>query len=206
MKVVGYVRVSTDEQAMSGAGLDAQESAIRAACENAGYELVGVCRDEGYSAKTLNRPGIGGALEWLASGEADALMAAKLDRLSRSVLDFAALVEQSRSEGWALICLDLGVDTSTAAGEVMANVLAAFAQFERRLIGERTKAALAQKKAAGVTLGRPRRVPPAVRDLVGELRGDGWTFRQIAALLQAGGVRSGHGGTWWPSTVKALCV
>lgn len=87
------------------------------------------------------------ALEAVEGGQADALCVAKLDRLSRSLLDFAGLMERSRKRGWSLVALDLGVDTSTPSGEMMASVLATFAQFERRLIGERTRAALAEKRA-----------------------------------------------------------
>jgi DNA invertase Pin-like site-specific DNA recombinase len=112
--------------------------------------------DSGFSAKSLDRPGISGALERLDAGKADALMVAKLDRLSRSLFDFAGLMERARRKGWALVALDLGVDTTTPSGEMMANVLATFSQFERRIIGLRTKEALAAKRAAGVRLGRPR--------------------------------------------------
>jgi DNA invertase Pin-like site-specific DNA recombinase len=203
VKVLGYVRVSTDEQA---AGLRVQEATIRSACVTAGYELAGFVTDEGFSAKDLNRPGIADALERLKAGGADALMVSKLDRLSRSVFDFAGLVERSRSEGWALICLDLGVDTSTAAGEVMANVLAAFAQFERRLIGERTKAALAVKKAEGVQIGRPRSVSPVVVSLIADLRKRGLGYTAVAAELNNRRVPPARSGAkWWPSTVRAVC-
>jgi DNA invertase Pin-like site-specific DNA recombinase len=89
----------------------------------------------------------------LEAGQADALVVAKLDRLSRSVGDFAGLMDLARRQGWALIALDLGVDTTTPAGEMMANVMASFAQFERRVIAQRTKDALAQAKARGVRLG-----------------------------------------------------
>ena len=205
MRVLGYVRVSTDEQAASGAGLEAQREAIRLACERDGHELVQIVTDDGFSAKDLNRPGVGVALEKLAGGEADGLVVAKLDRLSRSVLDFAGLVARAQKEGWSLICLDLGVDTSTAAGEMMSNVLASFAQFERRLIGERTKAALAQKRAQGVTLGRPRRVSDTTRELVREMRDDGWTYSQIAKFLEQGGAPTAHGGAWHPSTIRSFC-
>lgn len=95
------------------------------------------------------------ANELLAGGEAQALVVAKLDRLSRSLLDFAALMERAEAEGWAVITLDLGVDTSTPAGEMLVSVLASFAQYERRLIGQRTREGLAQKRAQGVQLGRP---------------------------------------------------
>jgi DNA invertase Pin-like site-specific DNA recombinase len=84
-------------------------------------------------------------------------MASKLDCISRSVTDFAKLLERANTRGWRLVLLDLGVDTSTPAGEFVANTIANSAQYERRLIGQRTREALAAKKAAGVRLGRPLR-------------------------------------------------
>ena len=95
------------------------------------------------------------------------LVVAKLDRISRSVQDFAWLLASARKGGWALICLDVGVDTTTPAGEMVANVMAAFAQYERRLIGQRTADGMAVKRANGSLkgpIGRPRQVPDAVRD------------------------------------------
>ena len=99
------------------------------------------------SARSLvSRPGLARALADIERGAASVLVVAKLDRLSRSLLDFAALMERSRKQGWAVVALDLGVDTTTPSGEMMANVLAVFAQFERRLIGQRTREALAVKR------------------------------------------------------------
>ena len=205
MRVLGYVRVSTEEQKRSGAGLAAQRSAIRQACETRGYTLMRIVEDGGYSAKSLERPGITTVLEELDAGNADALMVAKLDRLSRSLLDFAGLMERSRSKGWALIALDLGVDTSTPAGEMMANVLATFAQFERRLIGQRITEALAQKRAAGVRLGRPRSLPDDVVDRILGERAAGSTLQAIADGLNADKVATGQGGVLWrPSSVRAV--
>ena len=134
MRVLGYVRVSTEEQAMSGAGLEAQRHAIVAECKRRGWQLVETIEDAGYSAKDLRRPGVQEALRALEAGEANALVVAKLDRLSRSMLDFTALMATAQKQGWALVALDCAVDTSTPSGEAMANVLATFAQFERRLI------------------------------------------------------------------------
>src|SRR6184192_2969595 len=163
MRVLGYVRVSTDEQSGSGAGLEAQRRAIAAECERRGWHLVEVVEDAGFSAKDLKRPGIQEALRVLKEGDAKALVAAKLDRLSRSMIDFTGLMATAQKQGWALVALDCAVDTTTPAGEAMANVLATFAQFERRLISQRTREALAQKKAQGVRLGRPPKLPAAVR-------------------------------------------
>jgi DNA invertase Pin-like site-specific DNA recombinase len=207
LRVLGYVRVSTEEQKRSGAGLAAQRAAIRDACKARGYRLLEVLEDAGMSAKNLDRPGIASALEELDAGRADALMVAKLDRLSRSLLDFSGLMQRSTRRGWSLIALDLGVDTSTPAGEMMANVLATFAQFERRLLGQRTKEALAQRKAAGVRLGRPTSLSDAtVRRIVSQ-RGKGWTLQAIADDLNARGVATSHGGELWrPSSVRAVLV
>jgi DNA invertase Pin-like site-specific DNA recombinase len=112
----------------------------------------------------LKRPGVQEALRALQAGEAKALVVAKLDRLSRSMLDFAALMATAQKQNWALVALDCAVDKSTPAGEAMAHVLATFGQFERRLISRRTKEALAVKKASRVRLGRRPNVPqPVVR-------------------------------------------
>jgi DNA invertase Pin-like site-specific DNA recombinase len=205
LRVLGYVRVSTQEQGKSGAGLAAQRSAIRKACEERGWELVEVVEDKGFSAKSLERPGITGVLEQLDNGSAGALVVAKLDRLSRSLLDFAGLMERARRQGWALVALDLGVDTSTPAGEMMANVLATFAQFERRMIGQRTKDALAQKRAAGVRLGRPRNLPDDVVRRILEQRAERLTLQAIADGLNADRVPTAQGGALWrPSSVRSV--
>ena len=148
--------MSTEEQSTSGAGLAAQRAAIEAECVHRGWHLVEVIEDAGYSAKDLKRPGVQVALETLQRGDAGALVVAKLDRLSRSMLDFTTVMATASKQGWALVALDCAVDTTTPTGEAMANVLATFAQFERRLIGQRTREALAVKRASGVRLGRPR--------------------------------------------------
>lgn len=206
LRVLGYVRVSTEEQGRSGAGLAAQRAALRQACEQRGYELE-LVEDSGYSAKSLDRPGIIAALEELDAGRAGTLMVAKLDRLSRSLLDFAGLMERARQRGWAIIALDLGVDTSTPAGEMMANVLATFAQFERRMIGQRTKDALAQKKAAGVRLGRPRTLGDDVVARIVARRADGATWQAIADELDRDGVPTAQGGArWYANSVRKIAL
>ena len=194
MQVLGYVRVSTDEQTDSGAGLEAQRRAIVAECKRRGWQLVEVIEDAGFSAKDLKRPGIQEALEVLEAGDAKALVVAKLDRLSRSMIDFTALMAKAPKQGWALVALDCAVDTTTPTGEAMANMLATFAQFERRLISQRTREALAVKKAQGVTLGRPRSLPPRVRTRIRRMRGRGMTFDAIARRLNDEGVPTAQGG------------
>lgn len=205
MRVLGYVRVSTSEQSLSGAGIDAQRRAIVAECEHRGWELVEMIEDRGYSARDLKRPGIQGAVEALDRGEAGALVVAKLDRLSRSMLDFTGLMAAAQKHSWALVALDCAVDTTTPAGEAMANVLATFAQFERRLIGQRTREALEVKRAQGVRLGRPRSTPDHVVRRVAAERAEGKSFAAIADDLTEDAVPTARGGArWYPSTVRAM--
>jgi DNA invertase Pin-like site-specific DNA recombinase len=182
MQVLGYVRVSTDEQ---DAGIEAQRQAIASEVERRGWQLLDVIEDAGYSARNLRRPGIQTAQERLRRGKAQALVVAKLDRLSRSMLDFTGLMARAQKEGWALVALDCAVDTTTPAGEAMANVLATFAQFERRLIGQRTREALATKRAAGVRLGRPRSLPEKVRARIMRERQGGATPSNAATWLSS---------------------
>jgi DNA invertase Pin-like site-specific DNA recombinase len=203
MRVLGYVRVSTDEQGDSGAGLEAQRRAIAAECERRGWQLIEVVEDAGFSAKDLKRPGIQEALRVLEKGDAKALVAAKLDRLSRSMIDFTALMATAQKQGWALVALDCAVDTTTPAGEAMAHVLATFAQFERRLISQRTREALAVKRSQGVRLGRPQTMPRAVVKRIKRERAKGQSLAAIADGLNADGVPTAQGGRrWYPATVR----
>jgi DNA invertase Pin-like site-specific DNA recombinase len=206
--VIGYIRVSTDEQADSGLGLGAQRSTITAECKRRGWDLVAVYEDAGFSAKSLaRRPGMVAALGALDRGEAAALVVAKLDRATRSTVDAAQLLERAQREGWSLVALDLGVDTTTPAGELVANVMAAVAQWERRAIGARTREALndKRKREPAWRPGRERVVPKRVvtRITKAHRAGQGWSA--IARALEADGVPTAHGGQrWYPSTVRAI--
>ncbi len=205
MKMIGYIRVSTAEQVIAGGGLAAQREAVRGGCGQRGWELLDLVVDEGLSAGTLDRPGLNGALERIARREADGLVVAKLDRLSRSVADFAALLEWFQDAKATLVALDLSIDTSTAAGRLVANVFASVAQWEREVIGERTKVSLQALRLQG----RPISAPCVVDDeaLAGRilsLRGRGWTYRRIAELLNTEGVPTMRGGLKWRvSSVQA---
>lgn len=200
---IGYLRVSTEEQAASGAGLDAQEHTIRSHADGRTWALAGLVHDDGYSAKDLNRPGITEVLRMLHDGEVGGLVVAKLDRLSRSILDFAGLMERSQREGWALVIIDMDIDTSSPIGKMIAHVMASFAQFEREMIGLRTREALAAKKAAGVKLGRRPTLPAEVRVHIRSMRAAGQSYPEIARILNHLGVPTAHTGRqWWPSTVR----
>jgi len=205
MRVIGYVRVSTAEQAESGAGLRSQRDAIRAEATRRGWELAHIYADAASGKSMTGRQGLQEALGVLDKGKADALITAKLDRLSRSIVDFGTLMERARKRGWALVALDLGVDTTTPSGELVANVMVSVAQWERRAIGQRTKDALAVKKAEGVRLGRPTVLPVAIPRRLSRLRSRGLTYQAIADLLNAEGMPTAQGGAkWYPATVRKV--
>ena len=202
MRVLLYCRVSTEEQTISGAGLQAQRQALVAECERRGWTIVREITDEGFSAKDMRRPGVQEAIRALEAGEADALVVSKLDRLSRSMVDFSALMARAQKRGFALCALDC-VDTTSPSGEAMANMLATFAQFERRLISQRTKDALAVKQAQGVRLGRPPVLEADLRDRIRAMRADGSSLARIADELTAGDVPTAHGGARWHASTIA---
>ena len=152
IRALGYCRVSTDEQHASGAGLAAQQTAIRAECARRGWQLDRIIgEDAGASSATLERQGLQQALAILDKGSAGVLVIAKLDRLSRSVAQGAQVMDRAKRKGWSLVALDFGLDTTTPAGEMVANVILSTAQYERRLIGQRTRDAspLSVSKVSG---------------------------------------------------------
>lgn len=204
--VIAYLRVSTEEQAKSGAGLAAQRQAIEAWAKANGKTIAEWFVDDGASGKNLNREKFQLALEMVDKGEVAGIVTAKLDRLTRSILDFATLMARAGKDGWKLIALDVGLDTSTPMGEMMANILAVFAQWERKVIGQRTKDGLAAKKAQGVQLGRRRQLSDEHLALVAVnyMRCGGnqtWTAESLNRL----GVPTAQGGKrWYASTVAAV--
>ncbi|MBL8632839.1 MAG: recombinase family protein [Myxococcales bacterium] len=155
LRAVGYVRVSTDQQAMEGVSLDAQQVRIRAHCVSQDIELVDIVIDEGFSAKSLERPGIKRALAMLASNQANALVVVKLDRLTRSVKDLGFLCDSYFREGlpYSLLSVSDSIDTRSASGKLMLNVLMSVAQWEREAISERTQEAMNELKRRGVRMG-----------------------------------------------------
>ena len=151
LRLVGYVRVSTDDQATNGVSLDAQRERIQAHAIAHACELVGIEHDEGVSGKVppRKREGLGRALKAVDAGEADGLVFLKLDRLSRSVRDILEIAEEARRGGWHLVSVQESIDTSTAAGKMILTVLAALAEMEREQIGERTRMGMDQVAREG---------------------------------------------------------
>jgi DNA invertase Pin-like site-specific DNA recombinase len=205
--VIAYCRVSTEEQALSGLGLAAQEEAIRQECARRELSVIAVYTDAGLSAKNLVRPALAKALASLDAGEGSILMVAKLDRLTRSVHDATGLMAAAESAGWGLVALDAPVDSTTPQGAAMAQFLAVFAELERRLIGERTKAALAVRRSQGVRLGRPNTLPQNVVARIVREREMGETWTSIARKLNDEGVPTAQGGKcWYPATVRHISL
>lgn len=202
---VGYCRVSTDRQGERGYGLEAQRIIIEAEAKRRDWRMGHLFVDVGSGGSLRRRPELQEVLRQLDAGEAQVLIVAKLDRLSRSLLDFAGLMARSRQAGWSIVALDIGVDTSTANGELIAHIIMALAQWERRIIGQRTKDALEVVRERGVQLGRPSGVSDETRRLISVLRQDGRSYAKIANLLTDQGIPTGQGGArWYPSTVKAI--
>lgn len=153
-RAVGYVRVSTDMQALEGVSLDAQREKLRAYCKLHEIELIGICCDEGLSASTLDRPGLQSALKLLEGGKANTLLVVKLDRLTRSLLDLDTLVRRYFVEQrYHLLSVTESLDTRTAMGRFVLYILGLIAQWEREAISERTRDSMAHLKRQGVKLG-----------------------------------------------------
>lgn len=217
MRAIGYVRISHEESARDGVSLAAQEAKIRAYAELYGVELVEVIVDAGISAKNLKRPGLQRALAMLDAGEADGLVIAKLDRLTRSVSDWASLIEGYFGKQYALLSVSDQIDTRTAAGRLVLNVLISVAQWEREAIGERTSTALQHKKAQGEHVGRvpfgftlvdgklaPIEDEGHVARMAHQLRASGATLKQIASDLNAKQITTRTGKQWHPTSIKRI--
>lgn len=221
-RVVGYLRVSTEGQADSGISLDAQRAKLEAYALAMDLELVCVEMDAGRSARTVEgRPGLLRALARLEDGSASGLLVVKLDRLTRSVRDLGDLVERYFASRCSLLSVSDSIDTRTAAGRLVLNVLASVAQWEREATAERTCESLAHLKSTGVLVGGVplgrRRTPEidsdgrrvvvedaaetgAIRRAV-ELRASGSSLRQIARVLREEGHPTKRGGRWEATTV-----
>jgi site-specific DNA recombinase len=220
-RVVAYLRVSTDKQADRGVSLDEQRARVEAYASLYGLELVAVEVDPGYSASTLDRPGLQRALGMLRRGEAGALLVAKLDRLTRSLRDLRGLVDELfRAEGGAaLLSVADHVDTRTPGGRLVLSILGTVATWEREVIAERTRDAQRHKRARGEYTGGRARYGYAVGDggalvevaeeqaalaLARRLRGEGASLRAIARALGEAGHRSRTGRPFLPESVRLM--
>jgi DNA invertase Pin-like site-specific DNA recombinase len=204
LRVVGYVRVSTDEQGRSGLGLADQRQAIETECERRGW-TVEIREEIRSGASVRKRPVLGEILGSLERG--DTLIVAKLDRLTRSLLDFATIAQDSSRGGWRLVILDQGFEIDESpSSKALLGMLAVFAEWERGMCSQRTRSALAAARARGVRLGNPnlRPVPAALTQRIIGLRAAGLSFSAIARQLNAEGIAGAQGGTWHGATVSRI--
>jgi DNA invertase Pin-like site-specific DNA recombinase len=204
--VVTYRRVSTEEQGDSGAGLEAQDQRLAAEIAIRGWTRVADFPEVASGKSTTGREELGRALEMVKAGDAGTLMVTKLDRLCRSVLDFAMTTADAGKHGWNLVMLEPAVDLSTPHGALLANIMASVAEWERQIIGQRTSEALRALQAQGTRLGHPPAELPVIARVVAG-RSAGMTYRELADVLNADGVPRGQGGVrWYPSSVRAVAL
>lgn len=211
MDAIGYARVSTADQAQHGVSLEAQTEKIQAMGTVQGANLTDILIDAGESAKSLNRTGMTELLRKVDSGKVQAVIIYKLDRLTRSVRDLGALLERFEKKRVALISVTESLDTSTAAGRMVINIMMSVSQWEREAIGERTKDALAHLKANGLRVGN---IPygfelapdgktliengdeQAVIRKIRDLRDEGLSLRAIAQKLNREGYKTRKRTSW----------
>jgi len=154
MKAIGYIRVSTEDQAREGISLDNQEAKIKSYASLNDLDLTEIIRDEGISGKSLDREGMTRLLGMVEDNKIDAIIVYKLDRLSRKTIDTLNLIEMFEGKGIAFHSISEKVDTKSATGKFFLTIISAIAQMERDLIAERTKDALSHKREKGEWMGR----------------------------------------------------
>ena len=203
LRAITYGRVSTGRQAASGLSLDDQEDTLASVVAQRGWVHVEHVVDAGLSGRKMaNRRRLLDALDRLDRGEADVLVASKVDRVARSTTDFARLLDRAERRGWKVVVLDVDVDTTSAAGRLVVEVVSAAAAFESRRIGERVKATHAIRRAQGKRAGQPPILPQRVRRRIARERAAGQSLREIADKLNKDRVPTARGGEWHPSTVS----
>lgn len=219
LKAFGYIRVSSEEQANSGLSLSHQRNKITAYAKAMDIQLIEIIEDSGKSAKNLNRPGIQKALDGIKNNLANALIVLKLDRLTRSVKDLGSLVEIFDKTAAALISVQDSINTLTAGGRLVLNVLGSIAQWEREEIGERTAAALAVKKERGEKTGGLvpfgydvtkegkliiNAMEQAALKIIEKLHMKNTSLRAIGTRLEELGYEPKAGGKWHPQVIKQI--
>ncbi len=220
MKAIGYARVSTTGQVTEGVSLEAQQAKIRAWCEVHGFTLADLFVDAGLSGcRSDNRPGLQRALT-AACKERGALIVFSLSRLARSTKDAILISERLAKAGADLVSLSERIDTTTAAGKMVFRMLAVLAEFERDLIAERTKGALAHLRIQGKRISGlipygydlapdGESLVPNPREqeglcLIQTLRATGLGRRRTAAELNARGISTKTGTPWSPQAVGCI--
>jgi len=203
---LAYCRVSTNKQEEFGHSLDSQAKLLQIAAEAQGYR-VEIVKETG-SGKRASRPALAEALTRLEKGEAQALFAVDIDRLARSVKHLSELMDSARRKHWRLVVATADIDTSTPNGELLLGLLAQFAQFESRMIGERVKRQHQARRDRGIVWGVDQgykgNLDPAIRAFIVSERAKGKTLRAIAENLTERGLQTPRGGLWHPETIRGI--
>jgi DNA invertase Pin-like site-specific DNA recombinase len=217
-KTVGYVRVSTDEQAREGISLDNQKAKIQTYCELNDLELTGILEDAGKSGKDLNRKGAQALIDLVKARKVDAVVVYKLDRLSRRVKDTLTIMDLVDKKGVAFHSIMEKIDTKSATGRFFLNIVASMAQWERDTISERTRDALQLKIVKneragqvpyGWTLGEDGSTlieNPEEQEAIGlirDLRAKGYNYSAICRELTRRGYQP-LGKQWHAQSVKNI--
>jgi DNA invertase Pin-like site-specific DNA recombinase len=218
-RAIGYLRVSTESQADSGLGLEAQEAAISAAAARLGLSLAQTFKDTVSGGLALEyRPALVAALDAVRAG--DVLLVAKRDRLGRDVLNVAMIERLVERRGARVVsAAGEGTDDDGPTGQLMRTIIDAFAQYERALIRARTRAAMAAAKKRGQRVGQipfgmalgddgrtlvPNPEERAVLAEIHRLRNRGYALFSIAEELNGRGWRNRQGRAWLPNFVAQL--
>lgn len=218
MKAVGYIRVSTEEQAREGISLEAQEDKVKKYADLHNLNLTEIIRDEGKSGKDLNREGIQKVITLCKDRSVDHLIVYKMDRLTRRLLDLLTLIEEVfKPNNVQFHSITEKIDTATAQGKFFLAIMGAMAQMERDLVSERTREALRYK----ISLGEPVGSPPLgyeakdkdlsgiekeleVVEYIRSLKRKRLSLRQIANCLNEKGISTKRGGRWYAGTVRYI--
>ena len=201
-----YRRVSTDEQAASGLGLEAQYDTCERHAATRGWSPVAVFTDAGVSGSTplRDRPAGGQAVD-LARALGAVLLVAKMDRLGRDAVDRLTTLRDAADEGWRIEAPDMGgIDSATPEGKLVHGMMASVAEYERELTRARTRAALRAKIRRGERVGMPPQVDPAAVDRARELRAAGLSYQDIATCLDDEGFTPPRASRWHRKTVSHM--
>jgi len=204
-KAIIYTRVSTDEQGESGLGLEAQERTALDYCQRNGLEVVRIEREVMSGKSMKKRVALQAALDACANGDAGLVVASNVSRLARSIRDLSEMLETAERKGYGIAAVDTGLDTSTPAGKMVFQILGVAAEYERAMISDRTKKALASAKARGTQLGRPATMSSEVVSNIIEMYKAQKSLRAIASTLNEQGVATTQGGAkWHASTISKV--
>jgi site-specific DNA recombinase len=220
MRAIGYARVSTEEQAREGVSIDAQIAKINDYCALNNWQPCSIEVDRGISAKTLDRPGMNAVIAAAKARAIDAVVVYKLDRLTRSVGDLSSIIDVFDKYDVAIVSWQESLDATTASGRLMMNLLASVSQWEREVIGERTKDAMRYLKAQRKAYSRPvfgydnvdgelianKHEQRIIKKARAHRESDKWSYERIAAGLNDACIPGKRGGMWTAMTVRRILL